>query len=52
MRNLKIINFEHALCPGLGLEINSIELRVRKIVLLAMICSINVDNFRSKLKTM
>jgi hypothetical protein len=25
-RNLKIINFEHALHPGLGLEINNNEL--------------------------
>jgi hypothetical protein len=32
-RNLKIINFEHELHPGLGLEINNNEYRVRKIVL-------------------
>jgi hypothetical protein len=50
-RNLKIINFEHVLCSGLGLEINNIEFRVRKIVLLAMSCSINMDNFGSQLKT-
>jgi hypothetical protein len=46
-RNLKIINFEHALHPGLGLEINNCEFGVRKIVLLAMSCSINADNFGS-----
>jgi hypothetical protein len=51
-RNLKIIKFEHTLHPGLGLEINNREFRVRKIVPLAMSCSINVDNFRSQLKTM
>jgi hypothetical protein len=51
-RNLKIINFEHALRPGLGLETNSIEFGVQKIVLLAMSCSINADNFGSKLKMM
>ena len=51
-RNLKIINIEYALDPGLGLEINNSEFGVRKIVLLAMSCSINVDNFGSKLKTM
>jgi hypothetical protein len=50
-RNLKIINFEHALHPGLGLEINNSGFEVRKIFLLAMSCSINVDNFGSKLKT-
>jgi hypothetical protein len=27
-RNLKIINFEHTLRPGLGLEINNIEFGV------------------------
>jgi hypothetical protein len=43
-RNLKIINFEHALHPGLGLEINKCEFGVRKIVLLAMSFSINADN--------
>jgi hypothetical protein len=48
---MKIINFEHALHPGLGLEINSSEFGVWKIVLLAMSCSINADNFGSKLKT-
>jgi hypothetical protein len=51
-RNLKILNFEHALHPGLGLEINNIEFGVWKIILLAMSCSINADNFGSKLKTM
>jgi hypothetical protein len=50
-QNLKITNFEHTLYPGLGLEINNIEFRVRKIVLLAMSCSINADNFGSQLKT-
>jgi hypothetical protein len=45
--NLKIMNFEHALHPGLGLEIKKCELRVRKIVLLAMSCSVNADNFGS-----
>jgi hypothetical protein len=50
-RNLKIINFEHALHPGLGLEINNLEFGVRKIVPLAMSCSINADNFGIKLKT-
>jgi hypothetical protein len=49
-RNLKIINFEHALHPGLGLEINNCEFRVRKIVLLAMSCSINANDFGSQLK--
>jgi hypothetical protein len=49
-RNLKIINFEHALHSALGLEINRIEFKVRKKVLLAMSCSINADNFGSKLK--
>jgi hypothetical protein len=46
-RTLKIINFEHTLYMGLGLEINNCEFRVRKIVLLAMSCSINADNFGS-----
>jgi hypothetical protein len=45
------MNFEHALHPGLGLEINNIEIGVRKMVLLAMSCSINADNFGSQLKT-
>jgi hypothetical protein len=49
---MKIINFEHTLHPGLGLEINNREFRVRKIVSLAMSCSINADNFGSKLKPM
>jgi hypothetical protein len=34
-RNLKIINFEYALHPVLGLEINNSKFGVRKIVLLA-----------------
>jgi hypothetical protein len=50
-RNLKIMNFEHALHPGLGLEINNCEFGVRKIVPIAMSCSINADNFGSKIKT-
>jgi hypothetical protein len=49
-RNLKIINFEHALHPGLGLEINNSEFGVWKIIPLAMSCSINADNFGSQLK--
>jgi hypothetical protein len=49
-QNLKIINFEHTLYPGLGLEVINNEYGVRKIVLLAMSCSINVDNFGSQLK--
>jgi hypothetical protein len=49
-QNLKIMNFENALHPGLGLEINNSEFRVRKIVPLAMRCSINVDNFGSQVK--
>jgi hypothetical protein len=49
-RNLKIINFKHALHPGLGLEINNSEFGVRKIVLIAMSSLINADNFGSKLK--
>jgi hypothetical protein len=44
---LKIIIFEHTLHPGLGLEINNNEFGVQKIILLAMSCSINVDNFGS-----
>jgi hypothetical protein len=53
-QNLKIINFEHAFRSGsgLGLEINNIKFEVRKIVLLAISCSINTDNFGSLLKTM
>jgi hypothetical protein len=49
-QNLEIINFEHTLHPGIGLEINNSEFGVQNIVLLAMSCSINVDNFRSQLK--
>jgi hypothetical protein len=45
--NLKIINFEHAIYQGLGLETNNNEYGVRKRVLLAMSCSTNVDNFGS-----
>jgi hypothetical protein len=45
------MNFEHALHPGLGLEINNREFGVQKIVPLAMRFSINADNFGSKLKT-
>jgi hypothetical protein len=51
-RNLKIMNFELALHPGLGIEINNREFRVWKIVPLAMSCLINADNFGSKLKTL
>jgi hypothetical protein len=50
-QNLKIIYFEHALRTGLGLEINNIEFGERKIVLLAMSCSINTDKFGSKLNS-
>jgi hypothetical protein len=42
-RNLKFINFEHELQPGLGLEISNNKIGVRKRVLLAMSCSINAD---------
>jgi hypothetical protein len=45
------MNFEHTLHLGLGLEINNREFGVRKIVPIAMSCSINADNFGSKLKT-
>jgi hypothetical protein len=49
----EIINFEHALYSGLGLEINNSKFGVRKIVLLLLMsCSINTDNFVSKLKMM
>ena len=51
-RNLKIINFKHALQLGLGLEIHNVEFGERKIVLLATSCSINADIFGSKLKSM
>jgi hypothetical protein len=47
---MKIINFKHELRSGLGLEISNNEIRVWKRVLLAMGCSINADNFVSKLK--
>jgi hypothetical protein len=49
-RNLKFMNFEHALHPGLGLEINNHEFVVRKVVSLTISFSINADNFGSKLK--
>jgi hypothetical protein len=42
-RNLKIINFEHTLYPGLELETNNNEYGVWKRVL-AMSCSINANN--------
>jgi hypothetical protein len=45
-RNLKIINFEHDLHPGLGLELSNSEIEVRKRVL-AMGCSNNADDFGS-----
>jgi hypothetical protein len=51
-QNLKIINFKHALHPGLVLEISNSEFGVQKIVPLAMSWSINADNYGSKLKTM
>jgi hypothetical protein len=50
MQKLKIMNFEHALHTGLGLEINNSEFRVRKIVLIAMSCSINADNLGANSK--
>jgi hypothetical protein len=46
-KNLKIINVEHELHPGLGLEISNNEIGVWKRVLLAMSFSINVDDFGS-----
>jgi hypothetical protein len=49
-RNLKIINFEHTLHPGLRLEINNGEFRVWKIVPLAKTCSINADNLGANSK--
>jgi hypothetical protein len=49
-RNLKIINFEHELYVGLGLEMSNNEIEVWKRVLHAMSYSINADNFGSKLK--
>jgi hypothetical protein len=45
------MNFQHAIHPGLGLEIINHEFRVQKIVPFAMSCLMNVDNFGSKLKT-
>jgi hypothetical protein len=42
-QNLKIINFEHTLHLGLGLEINKREFGVRKIVL-AMSCCCCLSN--------
>jgi hypothetical protein len=44
-RNINIINFEHELYQGLGLQISNNEFRVRKRVLLAMSCSIDADDF-------
>jgi hypothetical protein len=49
-RNLKIINFEHELHPGLGLEISNNEIGMQKRGLLAMSCSINANDFGSLLK--
>jgi hypothetical protein len=49
-RNLKIINFKHELHPRLGLETSNNKIGVRKSVLLAISCSINVDNFGANLK--
>jgi hypothetical protein len=49
-RNPKIINFEHELHPGLGLEISNNEIGVWKRVLLAISFLINADDFGSKLK--
>jgi hypothetical protein len=46
---MKSINFEHELHPRLGLEISNNEIDVRERVL-AMSCSINADDFGSKLK--
>jgi hypothetical protein len=46
-RNLKIINFEHELHLGLGLEISNNEIRVQERDLIAMSCSINADDFGS-----
>jgi hypothetical protein len=46
-QNLKIINFERELHPVLELEMSNIKIRARKRVILAMSCSINVDNFGS-----
>ena len=50
-QNLKFINFEHVVYPGLGLEMYNLEFGVRKIIPLAMSFSINADNFGSNLKT-
>jgi hypothetical protein len=44
-RNLKFIYFEHELHSGLELEISNNEIGVQKRVLLAMSCSINMDDF-------
>jgi hypothetical protein len=46
-RNLQIINFEHELHSMLELETNNNEYGVWKRVLLAMSCSINIDNIGS-----
>jgi hypothetical protein len=49
-RNLKFLNFEHVLHPGLSLEINNGEFGVWKIVTLAMSCSINANNLGANSK--
>ena len=46
-RNLKIIDFEHELHPGLGLEMSNNEIGVLKSDFLAISCSINADKFES-----
>jgi hypothetical protein len=46
-QNLKILGFEHAICPGLVLEI----IRSVEDSPLARSCSINADNFGSQLKS-
>jgi hypothetical protein len=40
-----IINFEHELHTGLGLQINDNKIRVRKRVVLVMSCSNSADDF-------
>jgi hypothetical protein len=46
-RNLKFMNFEHKLHPGLGLETSNNKIGVRRRVLLAKSCSIDADDFGS-----
>jgi hypothetical protein len=46
-QNLKIINFEHELHTGLGLEMSYNKIGVWKRVLFAMSCSINANDFGS-----